>query len=116
MPMLWMPMPGMGPAAEAPVEGVPGEVPDAGTQQAPTASSSSPEDAPYASPEYGESPGLSDSSYGDGFDPYAPTGSGEDVMQDPWSSGDSSQGDGEGGGGIWGFFNDISDSFGGGDN
>lgn len=115
--MLWMPMPGMGGSAEVPAEGVPGEVGDTGTQQAPTASSSGYEDAPYASPEYGESPGISDSGFGGagGYDPYSPTGSGEDVMQDPWSNSDSS-GDGEGGGGIWGFFNDISDSFGGGDN
>lgn len=105
-------MPGMGGAGEVPAEGVPGEIGDVGTQQAPVPSSSDYEDAPYASPEYGESPGLSDSGSNGGYDPYAPTGSGDDVMQDPWSSNESS-GDGEGGGGVWGFFNDITDSFGG---
>lgn len=116
MPMLWMPMPGMGGSAEVPAEGVPGatgETGDTGSQQAPTASSSGYDDAPYASPEYGESPGLSDNGFGEGHDPYAPVGSGDDVMQDPWSSNQPSSGDDEGGGGIWGFFNDISDSFGG---
>jgi hypothetical protein len=129
--MLWMPLPGMGGGAGAEVppgaEGVPGgEIGDAGgagTQQAPVGSSSSgADDAPFASPEYGESPGLSDSYGGDGggggFDPYSPTGSGEDTMQDPWagsgSQSDGGGGDGEGGG-FWGFIGDITDSFGGGD-
>lgn len=97
--------------------GAPGEVGDAGTQQAPTASSSPyGDEAPFASPDYGESPGISDSYGGGGYDPYSPAQSGDDVMQDPWSSNDQPSGDGEGGGGLWGFFNDISDSFGGGDN
>lgn len=103
--MLWMPLPGGGGTAEAPpapVDGVPDSTGGAGPS----------EQAPIASPEYGESPGAdmggfsSPSDYGS-FDNGGGGGQGfEDVMQDPWASQAPSGGDGEGGG-WWGTIGDL---------
>ena len=102
MPMLWMPMPGAGapPPAEVPgAEGLPegGELPP-----------SAPQDAPIASPEYGESPGIDYGGYDTSF-PSEDAGFGQgDVMQDPWAS--APQGE-EGGG----WMSTLGDFLGGGD-
>lgn len=113
MPMLWMPMPGAGVPAEAPTTGAEG----AGVPEASTGSDA----GTVASPEYGESPGLSQDYGGYGQDPYgsAPTSSDgygqpvqgqDDVMHDPWASA-GQQADSEGGG----FWSTIGGLFGGDD-
>lgn len=101
MPMLWMPLPGMGGGgAEAPpVEGLPGAEGSGGV-------STGGSDAPMASPEYGDSPGV-DYPSGSGFDSPMGGGYGEgEVMQDPWSNPPQSE---EGGGFLSGLFGGESD-------
>lgn len=100
MPMLWMPMPGAGvpPPAEVPGGEGPPEVGEASASE-----------APIASPEYGESPGIDYGGYNSSFPSEDPGFGQSDVMQDPWAS--STQEGGEGGG----WMSTLGDFFGGGD-
>lgn len=82
-------------------------------------STSNPPDNPYASPEYGDSPGIASpspspyeaGSSGDDFGSYG-SGGQDEVMQDPWA-GSQQETNGGDGGGFWGT---LGDFLGGGDN
>lgn len=102
MPMLWMPLPGMGGGGGAEVPPAEGGIPPSGETLPQDGQGGGSYDGPVASPEYGDSPGAELPSAG-GFDMDGTGGGWGDgeVMQDPWS-GQSQQADGEGGGGLFG--------------
>lgn len=125
MPMLWMPLPlPGGGGAEVPPVGAEGPATEGAAVPPPEG------EAPIASPEYGESPGLSEGSGSYGFpgastdgtysgdspvyvDESSPTGGDGEFMHDPWAS--PEQQEASEGGGFWGWVSDMSDTFGGGE-